>query len=97
MNRKRIILPDNTSTFDESYWYGMINQEVNNPTLFLFDAFRYCIWHFKVRKTVPDSGRFDTVINGLFTDIFDRRPSLLASFLATPHLTFFASSFQARG
>jgi hypothetical protein len=97
MNRKRIIIPDNTSTFDESYWYGMINQEVNNPTLFLFDAFRYCIWHFKVRKTVPDSGRFDTVINGLFTDIFDRRPSLLASFLATPHLTFFASSFQARG
>ncbi len=97
LNRNRITLPDNTSTFDETYWYGLINQEVNNSTLLLFDAFRYCVWHFKVRKMVPDSGRIDRVINGLLDDIFSRKPSLLVSFMSTPHLTFFASSFQARG
>jgi hypothetical protein len=97
LNRNRITLPENTSTFDESYWYGLINQEVNNSTLLLFDAFRYCIWHFKIRKIAPDPVRFDRLINGLLDDIFCRRPSLLVSFLSTPHLNFFASFFQARG
>jgi hypothetical protein len=97
LNRNRITLPENTSTFDETYWYGLINHEVNKSTLLLFDAIRYCIWHFKVRKIVPDTVRFDRVINGLLEDIFSRKPCLLVSFLATPHLTFFASSFQARG
>jgi hypothetical protein len=97
LNRNRITLPENTSTFDESYWYGLINQEVNNSTLLLFDAFRYCIWHFKIRKIAPDPVRFDRLINGLLDDIFYRRPSLLVSFLSTPHLNFFASFFQARG
>ncbi len=97
LNRYRITLPENSSSFNDTYWYGLINQELHRPTLLLFDSFRYSIWHFKIRKIAPNPSGFDRVINGLLDDIFSKKPSILESFRNTQHLSFFASMFQARG
>ncbi len=97
LNRYRITLPENSSSFNGTYWYGLINQELHRPTLLLFDSFRYSIWHFRIRKIAPNPSGFDRVINGLLEDIFSRKPSILESFRNSQHLSFFASMFQARG
>jgi hypothetical protein len=93
----RIVIPSNDTSFDESYWYGTINQATCKATLLLFDCFRYCIWNFKNRKTVPTLSNLQNMMDGLLSGIFARRPHMLRDFLAIPHLNYLAHNLQVAG
>jgi hypothetical protein len=92
-----IVIPLDTSSLDEAYWYGSINQATCKPSLLLFDCFRYGIWHFKNRKKFPTVADVNMLINGLLSGLFAKRPHFLQSFLNVSHLTHFANILQARG
>ncbi len=92
----RIALPD-PANFEETYWYGSIDQATCKSTLLLFDCFRYCIWNFKNKKNVPTVSNLNNMIDGILSGIFTRRPHLLRDFFAIPHLNYFARNLQAAG
>jgi hypothetical protein len=92
-----IVIPLDTSSLDEAYWYGTINQATCKPSLLLFDFFRYGKRHFKNRKKVPTVADVNMLINGLLSGLFAKRPHFLQFFLNVPHLTHFANILQARG
>ncbi len=93
----RIVIPSDNTVFEESYWYGTINQATCKPTLLLFDCFRYCIWNFKSRKKVPTLASLNDMIHGIISSIFTRRPHLLRDFNTMPHLNYFVQNLQAAG
>ncbi len=97
LRSNRVVIPTNDTSFEESYWYGTINQATCKATLLLFDCFRYCIWNFKNRKTAPTLTNLKNMIDGLLSGIFVRRPYLLREFLAIPHLNYLALNLQVAG
>jgi hypothetical protein len=97
LNLNRIVIPVTTSSFDEAYWYGSINQSTCKPSLLLFDCFRYGIWHFKNRKKIPTLTDMNMLVTGILSGYFAKRPHFLDTFLNVPHLTYYANTFQARG
>ncbi len=97
LRSNRVVIPTNDTCFDDSYWYGTINQATCKATLLLFDCFRYCIWNFKNRKTAPTLTNLKNMIDGLLSGIFVRRPYMLREFLAIPHLNYLALNLQVAG
>jgi hypothetical protein len=97
LNLNKIVIPIATSSFDEAYWYGTIDQSTCKPSLLLFNCFRYGIWHFKSKKKIPTLTDMNMLVNGILSGYFAKRPHSLETFLNVPHLTYYANTFQARG
>jgi hypothetical protein len=93
----RIVIPSENTVFEESYWYGTINQATCKPTLLLFDCFRYCVWNFKNMRKIPTVASLNNMIEGILVSIFARRPNIMRDFISAPHLNYFAQSLQAAG
>ncbi len=97
LRSNRVVIPLNDTGFEDSYWYGTINQVMCKSTLLLFDCFIYCIWTFKTRKTAPTLVNLKSMIDGLLSGIFARRPHMLREFVAIPHLNYLALNLQVAG
>jgi hypothetical protein len=85
--RYRIVIPITDGTFDDAYWYGIINNTICKPALLIFDIFRYCIWLEKCRKKIPRLSTIDELFTSILSGLLKRRPSMVISLAALPYLS----------
>jgi hypothetical protein len=84
-----IIFAEPNVNFNDVYWYGTINQSLCMPTLFFFDAFRFCLWNFKIRKKIPRTESFLEMLTTVITTVFLTNKKLRKKFDNVPHFNNF--------
>ncbi len=84
-----IIFADPSVKFSDVYWYGTINQSLCTPTLFFFDAFRFCLWNFKMRRKIPRTESLLEMLTTVVTSVFLTNKKLKKTFNNVPHFTTF--------
>jgi hypothetical protein len=70
--------PD-TPGFTEMYWFGKKNDKFNLSIFLTFELFRYCIWNFKKRKTVPTQTIFASMYVSQLNTIKYVKPAIFTS------------------
>jgi hypothetical protein len=81
-----IIQPPSENTFDEFFWYGTINHATCQPTLLIFDIFRYCIWTSKLRGKVPRPVTIHSMFRDILSGILNRKRGLFQAISGLQHI-----------
>jgi hypothetical protein len=65
-----------TPGFIDMYWFGKKNDKFSLSIFLIFELFRYCIWNFKKRKTVPTQTTFASMFVSQLNTIKYVKPAL---------------------
>jgi hypothetical protein len=50
-----------SDNFLQAYWYGIVEDKVNQSLQIFYDTFRHSVWKFKLRRTVPTVASFHCI------------------------------------
>jgi hypothetical protein len=50
-----------SENFLNAYWYGLVENKVNQSLQFFYDTFRHSVWKFKLRRMVPTVASFHCI------------------------------------
>jgi hypothetical protein len=77
-----------------SYWFGMLNNELNKSLALVFSTFRFGIWKFRLRKRIPRSLELFDILDTLLQNIEKIKPKIGS---AIKNSLLFPNLLQARG